>query len=127
MEDRVTRPDVSSETASTRNPPSFREAIWAWMQVAAYSFGGPAGQISVMYRLIVEDRGWVSERRFLHALNYTMILPGPEAQQLAVYQLGKGIFRKPRYPSDMEADPPASFLELAIPNTVVIGFRRKVI
>lgn len=65
--------------------PSLREATWTWARVAAASFGGPAGQIAVMFRLIVEERGWVSERRFLHALNYTMLLPGPEAQQLAVY------------------------------------------
>ena len=65
--------------------PSLREATWTWGRVAAASFGGPAGQIAVMFRLLVEERRWVSERRFLHALNYTMLLPGPEAQQLAVY------------------------------------------
>jgi len=81
-EDRWTSEDPSQGLDAL---PSFREAFWTWMRVAAYSFGGPAGQIAVMYRLIVEEKGWVSERRFLHALNYTMILPGPEAQQLATY------------------------------------------
>lgn len=61
------------------------EAFWVWVKVAAYSFGGPAGQIAVMYKLLVEEKRWVSENRFLHALNYTMLLPGPEAQQLATY------------------------------------------
>ncbi|MDW7710059.1 MAG: chromate efflux transporter [Deferrisomatales bacterium] len=56
-----------------------------WIKVALLSFGGPAGQIAVMHRLVVEERGWVDERRFLQALNYTMVLPGPEAQQLATY------------------------------------------
>ena len=56
-----------------------------WLKVAALSFGGPAGQIAVMHRIIVEEKRWVSEARFLHALNYCMLLPGPEAQQLATY------------------------------------------
>ena len=56
-----------------------------WLKVAALSFGGPAGQIAVMHRIIVEEKKWVSEARFLHALNYCMLLPGPEAQQLATY------------------------------------------
>ncbi|MBX3001810.1 MAG: chromate efflux transporter [Caldilineaceae bacterium] len=64
---------------------TFRDAFWVWVKVALYSFGGPAGQIAVMHRLLVEERRWVSENRFLHALNYTMLLPGPEAQQLTVY------------------------------------------
>jgi chromate transporter len=77
----------SDEPSSGRSavPPSLREATWTWARVAASSFGGPAGQFAVMFRLVVEERGWVSERRFLHALNYVMLLPGPEAQQLAVY------------------------------------------
>jgi chromate transporter len=61
------------------------EAFWVWLKVAAYSFGGPAGQIAVMHRILVEEKRWVSENRFLHALNYCMLLPGPEAQQLTVY------------------------------------------
>ena len=64
---------------------SFREAFWVWLRVAALSFGGPAGQIAVMHRILVEEKRWVSECRFLHALNYCMLLPGPEAQQLATY------------------------------------------
>ncbi len=64
---------------------SFREAFWVWMRVAALSFGGPAGQIAVMHRIIVEEKRWIGENRFLHALNYCMLLPGPEAQQLATY------------------------------------------
>ena len=62
-----------------------REAFAVWLRVAALSFGGPAGQIAVMHRIIVEEKKWVSESRFLHALNYCMLLPGPEAQQLATY------------------------------------------
>jgi chromate transporter len=63
----------------------FREALRVWLRVAAYSFGGPAGQIAVMHKIVVEEKRWVSENRFLHALNYVMLLPGPEAQQLAAY------------------------------------------
>jgi len=63
----------------------FREAVRLWAKVATLSFGGPAGQIAVMHRLLVEEKRWISEERFLHALNYCMLLPGPEAQQLAVY------------------------------------------
>ena len=66
-------------------PPSFREALLVWLKVGLLSFGGPAGQIAMMHRELVEKRRWVSDRRFLHALNYCMLLPGPEAQQLAVY------------------------------------------
>jgi chromate transporter len=65
--------------------PSFKEAFWVWLKVAALSFGGPAGQIAVMHRILVEEKRWISENRFLHALNYCMLLPGPEAQQLATY------------------------------------------
>src|SRR3954464_2237888 len=64
---------------------SLREAFRVWLRVAALSFGGPAGQIAVMHRILVEEKRWVSEGRFLHALNYCMLLPGPEAQQLATY------------------------------------------
>src|SRR6188508_655970 len=62
-----------------------REAFWVWLRVAMLSFGGPAGQIAVMHRILVEEKHWISESRFLHALNYCMLLPGPEAQQLATY------------------------------------------
>jgi chromate transporter len=69
----------------TSSPISFREALRVWTLVALQSFGGPAGQIAVMHRILVEEKRWVSESRFLHALNYCMLLPGPEAQQLATY------------------------------------------
>ena len=64
---------------------SLREAFWFWLKLGFISFGGPAGQISLMHQELVERRRWISERRFLHALNYCMLLPGPEAQQLATY------------------------------------------
>jgi chromate transporter len=64
---------------------SFREALRVWIRVAAYSFGGPAGQIAVMQKILVDEKRWFSQARFLHAMNYTMLLPGPEAQQLATY------------------------------------------
>ncbi|MDO5693691.1 MAG: chromate efflux transporter [Pseudomonadota bacterium] len=63
----------------------FGEALRFWLKLGFISFGGPAGQIAVMHRELVEQRRWISERRFLHALNYCMLLPGPEAQQLATY------------------------------------------
>jgi chromate transporter len=63
----------------------FGEAVKVWARIAALSFGGPAGQIAVMHRILVEEKRWIGERRFLHALNYCMLLPGPEAQQLAIY------------------------------------------
>jgi chromate transporter len=61
------------------------EAVRVWAKIAALSFGGPAGQIAVMHRILVEEKKWIGEQRFLHALNYCMLLPGPEAQQLATY------------------------------------------
>jgi chromate transporter len=64
---------------------TFREALRVWAYVGLNSFGGPAGQIAVMHRVLVEEKRWIGERRFLHALNYCMLLPGPEATQLAVY------------------------------------------
>jgi len=64
---------------------SLRQATGVWARIAALSFGGPAGQIAVMHRILVDEKRWVSDGRFLHALNYCMLLPGPEAQQLAVY------------------------------------------
>lgn len=65
--------------------PTFREALVVWIKMGLLSFGGPAGQIALMHRELVERRRWLSDKRFLHALNYCMLLPGPEAQQLAVY------------------------------------------
>ncbi len=66
-------------------PISFMEALRYWLKLGFISFGGPAGQIAIMHQELVEKRRWISERRFLHALNYCMVLPGPEAQQLATY------------------------------------------
>ena len=78
-----------SLTAGPRSVPghgvSFGEALRVWLRVAALSFGGPAGQIAVMHRIIVDEKKWIGESRFLHALSYCMLLPGPEAQQLATY------------------------------------------
>jgi chromate transporter len=65
--------------------PTLREATWVWARIAALSFGGPAGQIALMHRILVEEKRWLGDGRFLHALNFCMILPGPEAQQLATY------------------------------------------
>ncbi|MDR9839690.1 MULTISPECIES: chromate efflux transporter [Herbaspirillum] len=79
-------PQITSDTAAyERHGVSFREAFWVWVRVAALSFGGPAGQIAVMHRILVEEKRWISETRFLHALNYCTLVPGPEAHQLAVY------------------------------------------
>jgi len=64
---------------------TFTEALKFWLKLGFISFGGPAGQIAIMHRELVEQKRWISERRFLHALNYCMLLPGPEAQQLATY------------------------------------------
>lgn len=65
--------------------PSFNQAFRFWLLLGFISFGGPAGQISIMYRELVEKKKWISNSRFLHALNYCMLLPGPEAIQLAIY------------------------------------------
>jgi chromate transporter len=81
-------PDADKENVCEGTPriaPSFREAFGVWVSVAFNSFGGPVGQIAVMHRYLVEQKRWISESRFLHALNYCMLLPGPEAQQLAIY------------------------------------------
>ena len=65
--------------------PTLREAFWYWLKLGFVSFGGTAGQIAIMHQDLVEKKRWISEKRFLHALNYCMVLPGPEAQQLATY------------------------------------------
>ena len=67
------------------HPPTKAEAFRYWLRLGLISFGGPAGQIAIMHRELVDERRWISESRFLHALNYCMVLPGPEAQQLATY------------------------------------------
>ena len=66
-------------------PVSFWRAFLFWLKLGFISFGGPAGQIAVMHQELVEQKRWISEKRLLHALNYCMLLPGPEAQQLATY------------------------------------------
>src|SRR5437763_16339116 len=67
------------------NKPSFGEAFRFWLKLGFISFGGPAGQIAIMQHELVEKRRWIEQSHFLHALNYCMLLPGPEAQQLAIY------------------------------------------
>ncbi len=79
--------DVNEQGSAGLAPahPTFAEATKVWAKIGLLSFGGPAGQIVLMHRELVEERRWISESRFLHALNYCMLLPGPEAQQLAAY------------------------------------------
>ncbi len=76
---------ATAERAQCPNAVSFAQALRFWLKLGFISFGGPAGQIALMHQELVERRRWISERRFLHALNYCMLLPGPEAQQLATY------------------------------------------
>ncbi|HRK95042.1 MAG TPA: chromate efflux transporter [Rhodospirillales bacterium] len=78
-------PAAASGKAAAARPVSLGEAARLWFKVGVLGFGGPAGQIALMHRLIVEEKRWIDEAGFLHALNYCMLLPGPEAQQLAVY------------------------------------------
>src|SRR6187431_2041442 len=77
--------DVVARSEAPPAPVAFGEALKFWLKLGFISFGGPAGQIAIMHRELVERKRWISERRFLHALNYCMLLPGPEAQQLATY------------------------------------------
>ena len=70
---------------TTPSAPTLKQAFWYWLKLGFISFGGPAGQIAIMHKDLVEDKRWISEQRFMHALNYCMVLPGPEAQQLATY------------------------------------------
>lgn len=76
---------ASGELAHGHHGVSFLDALRVWLRVAALSFGGPAGQIAVMHRIVVDEKRWIGEARFLHALSYCTLLPGPEAQQLAIY------------------------------------------
>ena len=78
-------PPVSHTDPAAPRPVSLGQALRYWLKLGFISFGGPAGQIALMHRDLVDDKRWISERRFLHALNYCMLLPGPEAQQLATY------------------------------------------
>ncbi|MEX2449348.1 MAG: chromate efflux transporter [Rhodospirillales bacterium] len=75
----------NNETPAKPHPVPFKEAFHVWLKIGLLSFGGPAGQIALMHRILVEEKRWISDHRFLHALNYCMLLPGPEAQQLATY------------------------------------------
>lgn len=76
---------ITAPPARTSLPPGLAEAGWLWLRIGCLSFGGPAAQIAMLHREVVETRRWISEARFLHALNFCMLLPGPEAQQLATY------------------------------------------
>ena len=76
---------IKNKAMQRPQPVSFNEAFRFWLKLGFISFGGPAGQIAIMHQELVERRRWISEQRFLHALNYCMLLPGPEAQQLAIY------------------------------------------
>jgi chromate transporter len=76
---------MTEGSPSTPEPLTLGQAFWFWLKLGFISFGGPAGQIAIMHAELVERRRWISEKRFLHALNYCMVLPGPEAQQLATY------------------------------------------
>jgi chromate transporter len=78
-------PPAAPPSAHTPPPVTLREAVPTWARVGVLGFGGPAGQIAVLHRIVVEEKEWVDEPRFLHALNFCMLLPGPEAQQLATY------------------------------------------
>src|SRR5664280_2388106 len=68
--------------------PSFSEALKVWLKIGCINFGGPAGQIAMMHRILVDEKKWIDEARFLHALNFSMLLPGPEATQLAPMSAG---------------------------------------
>jgi len=83
--DRLLRTVIVNPHMAKSRSVSFAEAFRFWVKLGFISFGGPAGQIAIMHRELVERRRWISEERFLHALNYCMLLPGPEAQQLAIY------------------------------------------
>ena len=77
--------DPETDVPHAQSRIRFNKALFVWLKISLLSFGGPAGQIAVMHRLLVDELKWVSERRFLHALNFCMLLPGPEAQQLTIY------------------------------------------
>ncbi len=81
----IKKMDDSNHFENAPNTPTLKEAFWYWLKLGFISFGGPAGQIAIMHQDLVEKKRWISEKRFLHALNYCMVLPGPEAQQLAIY------------------------------------------
>src|SRR5438270_7508474 len=78
---------IQSETLPrvTNASPSFGEAFWLWLKIGCVNFGGPAAQIAMMHRMVVDEKKWIDEPRFVHALSFCMLLPGPEAQKLATY------------------------------------------
>ncbi len=86
---------VSAAHPAARSPVSFAEAFRFWLKLGFISFGGPAGQIAIMHQELVERRRWISEKRFLHALNYCMVLPGPEAQHAVVERVQEAPLRDP--------------------------------
>ena len=75
----------TTRTSVGTHAPSFGEFFKVWLKIGCINFGGPAGQIAMMHRIVVDEKKWVEEQRFLHALNFCMLLPGPEAQKLATY------------------------------------------
>ncbi len=81
----MTESKAPDTTKAIAHPVTFAEALRVWIKISLLSFGGPAGQIALMHRILVDEKKWISESRFLHALNYCMLLPGPEAQQFATY------------------------------------------
>src|SRR5688572_24487012 len=85
LPDAVRRGTAASVTAPDSDVIPFREAVRAWFAISLQTFGGPAGQIAVMQRTLVDEKRWIGQQRFLHALSYCTLLPGPEAQQLAIY------------------------------------------
>ncbi|WP_233195242.1 chromate efflux transporter [Cryobacterium sp. M91] len=85
MKPKKARPVSATDAAETRDLVPFRDALRVWFLVSLETFGGPAGQIAVMHRILVEEKRWIGHRRFQHAMNFCVMLPGPEAQQLAIY------------------------------------------
>ncbi|MGH6788110.1 MAG: chromate transporter, partial [Pseudolabrys sp.] len=73
------------DASVSQTKPTFGEAFATWLKIGCINFGGPAGQIAMMHRILVDEKKWIDEPRFLHALNFCMLLPGPEATKLAVY------------------------------------------
>ena len=85
MKPKKARPAPAETSAEARDLVPFRDAVRVWFLVSLETFGGPAGQIAVMHRILVEEKRWIGHRRFQHAMNFCVLLPGPEAQQLAIY------------------------------------------
>jgi len=81
----VDTPVAARMDATSATPPTFAEALRVWARIGLVSFGGPAGQIALMHRVLVDEKRWIDEQRYLSALNFCMLLPGPEAMQLATY------------------------------------------